>query len=640
MAKFDPKDQQQRDKLALEVVAYDLDPGLKAKGELPERWRRNQAIVRGEPGCSGQQDVVKGYRPFHVPLTKPRVDTLSNSLYQRFTSVDPMVQAVPIGSEVEDAEKAEMTMSTVLLRSDIDTALPLAVYTTAICGVAALRFKPDPDRGMVTETIHPESLVVHPSTCRSVKDCKTVGHKFFLTVDQVREAMERGKANDAAQRKAEANYETWDDTHEDYQPGDVYFDEPDITGKALTHKDIPGSPIIGKTTPQEDAATPGDQMVELWELLTRRDLGDGLKWYRLVIAKDAQKLLLCEEYPYSRPWYFECRLHVEWGEFWPQGSMANDLQGLQHLYTDLHNLLVVGSYASAFPRVILSGGSLQEKSLDLGIGEFYQVPTQITVQAIPTTFDPGEAPKMIQQVEALADGIARVTKTAQAEQLQGNATATETEKIYQAGEDAEAQYAAHFSRPIGEMAEFAQEVLSAHEEFALKFYADAFPLEEIPLPLGMTPMGHNETPKGGPDTSWLKMKFRWEVTGRTASNMPDTQIKKWQAAMALANMADPPNPQTGQGMIYDRVQMADAAIEQLDLPVSTEKLKKDGLGQPGMGPGLGLGPMGANVPPPGMAGGPPPPPGTGGPVPPGMPPGGPPQGAVPVGAGAGPGFGP
>ena len=113
-----------------DIVRMELEPGLEAQGELPERRKKNYSIYRNEKGCSGQQDIAPNYTPYHVPFVQPRVDIIAGALYQRFTSVDPMVQFVPLtGASLEQASGLERLVHTVFERADVDVQLPLGVQT-------------------------------------------------------------------------------------------------------------------------------------------------------------------------------------------------------------------------------------------------------------------------------------------------------------------------------------------------------------------------------------------------------------------------------------------------------------------------------------------------------------------------------
>lgn len=569
---MDLKDKGETDKFAHGLVTYEIDPTLESQGDLPERRKKNYAIYRNEPGCSGQQNIAPNYKPFHVPFTQPRIDIIAGDLYQRFTGVDPMVQFVPTGfSTVDDGNAMERLAQTVFERGYMDTQFPLGVQTAAVCGVTVFRFFPDKNKGMCLEALHPDDVVVYPSTVSCVRDAMTVGHKFYLSVDDIREKEESGE----------------------YLPGC----SEGLTGVTLTNEDIAGSPIIARSQPEASVVLSKDKPVECWELLTRRDIGEdddegaepGEALYRVVITRAVPRLLCIERLDYSRPWYFEGRLHVEWGGFYPESSIAQNLQGMQHLYTDLHNALVAGSFSAMSPRVILSGGVMGEKVFTLGFGDVYQSTGQIQVSVIPSSFNPGVLPQMIQEVDAKGDAIARVSRIAQNRQLKGRTTATEADMLQSQGDDAQMQYAAHFSRPVAEMAQFVQECARIHPAYMAEHYPEA----------PVTPEQANGT-------------YSVEVTGRVQGNLPQAQLEKLQTAFAAVSAVNAQRLQTGLPPVYDDVELTDQILETMQLPFSTEKLKlqqgqgqgqgQDGngtmgqqppgmgadMGEPGMGPGNAL----------------------------------------------------
>lgn len=533
-------DKSSRDAFASEIVTFQVLPSLEAQGELPDRRQKNYSIQRNEPGSSGQQKIAPNYKPWHVPFTQPRVDIIAGSLYQRFTAIDPMVQCVPIGlTGLSQASEMERLVQAALSNADLDTQLPLGAQTAAVCGVTLFRYYPDDEKGMCLDVIHPDDFMVYPSTVRSVKDCTTCGHGFWQTVEQIEEKEESGEYLEGCSEG--------------------------LTGRKVASEDLPGSPLIARAQPERGVVRPEDMGVRCWELVTRIDTGEkdedgsevGKAWYKVVVTESVPRLLEVKRLEYSRPWYFEGRLHVEWGGFWPEGSIAQNLQGMQHLYTDLHNALVAGSFSAMSPRVILSGGVLGEKMFTMGFGDVFQANGPINVSVIPSAFNPGVLPQMIQEVDAKGDAIARVSRISQNRQLKGRTTAHEAEMLYQQGEDSEVQYAAHFSRPIKEMAEFTQECARVHPDFFRHHYPQA----------PISPEALNGT-------------YRMEVAGRTQSNLPQTVIDKLQQALGTATQVNQLKMAMHMNPVYDEEKIGDMIMNALELSVNVDALKYPAQDEP------------------------------------------------------------
>lgn len=561
--KVDVNDKKSREAFALHYATHQIAPAVAAQGDLPARRKANYAIHRNESGSSGQQDIAPNYKPFHIPFTQPRVDIIAGSLYQRFTAVDPMVQCVPIGdTTLEMADEMERLVQVVFERSDIDIELPLGVQTAAICGVTVFRFYPDENKGMCLETVHPDDFMVYPPSVRSVKKAKTVGHRFYLRVSEIEARGESGE----------------------------FFKVEGLTGTARGSDDIAGSPLIAKAQPELGVNLAEDMEVECWELITKADLeGEGDGYYRIIVTTGTARLLKLEKLEYSRPWYFEGRLHTEWGGFWPEGSIAQNLQGMQHLTTDLHNALVAGSFAAMGGKAVISGGILGEKVVQLGFNDIYSVSGPVTVQQLPSHFNPGVLPAMIQEVNANGDAIARVSRISQNRQLKGRTTKAEAEMLQTQGDDAQVQYAAHFSRPIREMAEFVQECARIHPDFFKDAYPDA---------------------KLSPEA--VQGRYRFEVAGRVSGNLPAAQNEKVQMAMQVAMMVNEAQMALQSPPVYDMEAIGDLSLQTMQLPVNIAKLKHPkqpeqlgqagGMGQPppGMGADMGfpgMGPGGDFLPP-------------------------------------------
>lgn len=187
---------------------------------------------------------------------------------------------------------------------------------------------------------------------------------------------------------------------------------------------------------------------------------------------------------------------------------------------------------------------------------------------------------MIQEVDAKGDQIARVSRIAQNRQLKGRTTATEADMLNQQGDDAQMQYAAHFSRPIAEMAEFIQECARLHPELMAKHYPEAPVSPEA---------AHS--------------KYHVEVTGRVQGNLPQAQLEKLQTAFAACTAVNGVRMQSGLPPVYDDVALTDQMLETMQLPLSVEKLKLEQTGQDG---NMGQQPpeMGGDMGQPGMGNGP------------------------------------
>jgi len=556
---LDKKDE--RNALANFLVTNQIAPSMEAKGNLPMLWKVNEAIQRNEKGCSGQQDIAPNYKPFHVPFVQPRVDIISGALYQRFTSVTPIVQCVPIGDDtsLDQAEAMEGVLQTVLERADLDTQIPLGIQTTCTCGVVVFRVCPDEEiKELKLSTIHPNDFAIYPSTAKCVKDSAGCGHRFWLMADEI--------------------------------PDMADFEVEAMTGHFLEPGEQSGSPLIPRKDNESGVVLTGDMPVECWEWFVRMDIGQGRKLYKAWVTRDLPRLLKFEETDLPRPWYFEGRLHVEWGGFWPEGSIGQNLQGMQHLYTDLHNALVAGSYASMSPRCVIGGGAIADKVRKMGFGDIYEASGPVNVSVIPSSFNPGVLPQMIQEVDSKGDAIARVSRISQNRQLKGRTTATEAEMIQGQGDDAMVQYAAHFSRTLSDIASFVCDFLKKHPDYLAMVYPE-HAKDEVPVTAGT---------------------YRYEVTGRTQSNLPDTQVKKFGFALETAFRINEENQKFGAPPTYDTAAIADAMLTVSQLPIKLEKVKFNGklgqqpppmagaMGQPGMegGPETMGGEAGGMQPPP------------------------------------------
>lgn len=290
--------------------------------------------------------------------------------------------------------------------------------------------------------------------------------------------------------------------------------------------------------PDYDRTQSDADMVELFELLARLTVDGETKWHRCVVAPTANKVLLIEPYPYERPWYFDMRFHDEEGKWWPSGSVAQNIVGLCLLQNDMFNLLVAGSMATCANPVVISGGSLGKKLKSINLGQLYETQYDVKVQEIPIKFDPGAMPKVMEALDDQIDAQTGVSQLSIGQEFLQSQTATAANALITSTKENEGAYSAFAAEFVEGVWAFVQSLCRAHASLVKKAYG-----------------------LGVPDAV-----VRWRAAGRMPGAAPALLMQKLQALLKLAQ-----DENTG----YDYKKVEDALVDAMQLPVNTQRLKKD-----------------------------------------------------------------
>lgn len=536
---------QERKKIAEQLVR-EIDASINERSQLRDRWERNEAFYRDQDGI-GAISLADGIPARHIPLVYPKVNMIVGTVYQTLTGVSPMLQAIPANGDNDTADAIEQDVEFLLSKANFDNHLWSVLEMSAILGVAALRpriefiessFLPlmqDMDStvydteeggeicaGVVIDRIHAGDLINFPSWRSDLSQSKTVGHRMpYLRAEEVRELQRVGR----------------------------YLDETTIYGG-----DEPEEHQIGRDSDFDlyqagnGTGEPDDNAVELYELVSKMRLGDDKeeRYYRCVVAKTSQTLLDIEEWPYSRPPYFDFRFHDEYGKFWPSTSIAQHLQGLQLYLNDLMHLYIGGVSMAAFPPLLApTGCGLPESKTKYGPGEIIEVDSPADFQPLPIQFNPQGMMDIIQFVMQLADSSARISQVGTAQQFKSGTTATEASGILAAQQAAQNQYTARQGLSLEKMWPFIVELYRHDYDFLKEIYGDALKIQSA---------------------DQLKMPVRWEVNGKQSGNTPEALLQKLQLLLAMVQ-ADPNSP-------YDPIAIQKAIVQALTLPFKTEGLMK------------------------------------------------------------------
>lgn len=510
-----------RDEIARQICA-EIEASEGAKGTLPLRWERNEKIYNVDPDVSALH-VAEGMQPYNIPLYRQKADRVIGTVHGAITGLYPYVQALDDADDGTNEENVERALQAMADDGDFGPKLKQAMRLAVNTNLGILRVRPDFRRKATTiDWVHPGNMMCYPAEHGTFAEAKTVGHRFYKMKYRIAQAQKTGG----------------------YYPGEIFGG------------DDPNDHYQGRTNTRTETTQPvhdGEAQVEVWEVVHEADLaGNGdFRRYLCVVARAQQKLLRCEEYPYSTPWYFDFRLDDAGGQIWPNDSLAQILQGVQMAYSDIHTTLIHGSYMAAFPLVVVSGGTLPVKAKKYGPSTLIESPMDVKVQAIATNFNPGALPHEGEKLEEVADAISGISRMGVGSPLPGDTTATEANGLLQAQQEQKDQYTEAIAPTVGRIWEFLYELLQHHFEAVRRVLGTRFPQElTYPMVAGR--------------------QFRFEVTGKSGASSPQALLQKLQF---LASLTQNPNSSLDFEQIETRM------LQALDLPFSTQGLRKQGPGR-------------------------------------------------------------
>ena len=500
----------------------EVETAYDARLPLNDRWKLVKQVYDNDPAIAGTK-LFDNFEPRAVPTMSPRINRIVNVTMDALTSPNPIIQATPDDQNQVAADSLEKGVQVILDTADFERVLRRGLTTTALCGVSIIRCRMTED-GLKLDHIHPHDFIVAPTYGLELKDAHLVGHRFYRPRWWVKDRV-KSKVYDLINEDEADNLATTD---------------PDI--------DPAGRDPGYDRTSTENTSHSDNDSIELWELLCRLVIDGQRQWYRVVFERTNGRLLSYEAYPYSRPWYFDLRFHDEEGKFWPANSVAQNIVGLCLLQSNMFNLLVAGSMATAANPTVITGGSLSfgtQKIKTLSLGQVIESPYDLKVQEIPLNFS---AQYMPQAMEFIDDAIESQTgiynQRLNADRKSGDVTATQIAAEEQAANQNEGAYPTFSADFLEKIAEFVQELVQLHGSWFRKVYQGSLLPEFF---------------------ASIRAKVRWQVTGRKQGNSPHILTGKLQVALGVAA-----NPLSK----YSYQAVEEAFMKSLQLPMSVEGMEK------------------------------------------------------------------
>lgn len=520
MADLNLTEQEQTD-LAFRLCR-ELDYSEEAKGDLPIRWKKNEALYNGDPKATNLT-LVDGMQGYPIPLVGPKVDRICATSFKGSTSMDPYVQVKTADGQLQKADDLEDTLMVLAgkgRRSDVfDRCLKQCLPITANCGVSQMYVYTDPETwDVIHKAIHPTDFMIYPHEAGSISRAKSVGHRFQLMKSEITERFTAGE-----------------------------YITDDVNTTSVSDKEASKSKSFAKTE-ATNPVTPEDKLIELWQIVTTYKQGETSQRVVCVIAPNDKKLLMIASLPYLKGPYFDFRFEDTYGSYWPARSVVQNIQALQLAYTDCFNVMIQGSYAAAFPVIVVTGGTLTSKVLKYGPGTMLEAPQGFVAQTLGAQFNPGAIPQMIDRLEAVTDAVSGISQLGTTQNLPSGTTATAANGLLQAQDEAKDSYTDAIAPTIAEIWEFYSEMLALHyNQFKAK-YQDQIRCD--------------------PET--LAKPYLYEPTGKTATASPNALLNKLQTLYQMAM-----NPESG----LDLREVETQIIEVMNLPLDPQSLEKQDAAQ-------------------------------------------------------------
>jgi hypothetical protein len=477
-----------------------IDAGRQTKGHVEywwlncEQYHRNEFRESDSPGT--------GWVPVPIPYSQPRQDMLTAQVCGVIARQAPYMLAETANGDsvVEDAKQKvnqkfwKQSKFEIQIRkaSNICTDTNLVWYRLAWDKTSRKPFT-----GLLMDVFHPKHCVLFPATVRGIEGARLVAHTFPLRQREIEDLQKVGPAK-----------------------GGYFKDGPPVTGgDTASAQDTTGEIINSGAQPDVSGPDPKDARVDCWSgCLKYGEDGQPEKWYSVTIAYDNATLLQFEDYPYSRPWYFDARYVTETNDaYWPGVSVARHLSVLQDASNKLSSGLYNGAMASAFPNTY--GPDLPEKDSRQMWGDVVQSDMPQQIFTPNSRFNGAPFDGQLNRLDLIGDKAARVSANTMGAVQDRSTTATENSIIASGVATGIEEYIANFCEPLPAMAEFTEELLSLH----FKDWAqDAMAL--------------------GVQQAVLEAPCTWDVSGASPGNTPGAKLA---ATEKLGQFAKQFGPQSG-----------------------------------------------------------------------------------------------
>lgn len=419
------------------------------------RYARNRANLLGDPPPR-PNPPEEGAADCHYPIVQPVGDALSAWIVGTVTSIEPW--CVPsVDGDVKEGEDDPATVVQKAVWDELKKANPREAVKKAsqpACYANAGILWMSWSEGKIRlDIVTPKRFVVYPS-CRGISDCLLYGRSFDRTRGEIRALAKEGyyfaeEAKDGV---------------------DALVDglTPDSAG-GPSAKDTADHPGMTEVTAHQSAVYSEDDLIELHECVVRNP-EDG-KSYVCTVHKDSGTLLKQAEYTWAHQCAFVFRFKTEaTDEFWHEGSVAQDLQGIQRDVNEALNVFMdavgMSSYGAAFTTAANMG---QSKAVRYGRGTMTPVLDPTRMAFFSPSVQAAGCIEIVQFLESKSQAVARLSSMAQGGSLKntgGDTTKFEAEQAVAGQNTGIEDYVENFVSDLPCLFAHAQELVDAFAELA------------------------------------------------------------------------------------------------------------------------------------------------------------------------------
>lgn len=498
-------------------LARMVDAGLTQKGTLPLRWERAEQFYRNDPPKRAMEPFP-GASDEHDPLIQPKVDALTANVVGTITASEPYV-VIRLRGSLDRADAVERDLQFAFEDARLDEHLRVLGPIVGNCAKGILRayFEANEERvGLKFDVVHPQDFVAYPAAISELRNMRLVGHRLApMRVAEIRSRQRKG--------------EYIDDEH----PIAGGYDPELANDRSLTE----GASNIEQSD---------DQLVECFELIFRQADEKGVeKWLIATLDYTDNVLLRVRPYDLPRPWYFDFAYKREYGGFWFQHSVAQDLQGIQLLLNHVLNMHCDGVTMSSFGVTFEQDYAGTSKVEKYGPGQIIPVDDIEKIQNWAPPYSGAQVPFLLGYLRDRADEVARISAAGSGGEFKSGMTATEATQI-QAGQQVGVnEFIANFGLGLIELARFSLVLLKTNFNRWKAEHGDALAAQ---LP---------EDYSGS---------FRFDLNGKTPGNTPLVQFQT--AAQLLQMLGSMPAQETG----IDPYELVHALVLNSGLP-NAEKIQ-------------------------------------------------------------------
>jgi hypothetical protein len=539
-----PDQESYRDELAKRICRQ-IEEGLAAKGQLPDRWRANEATY----ACTAPPanlDIIEGFTGEQLPIWQSKCDRIAGSVYSSITSLYPMVQCIDKAAGATNIEDLELFMQN--LASDAGYTsrnLKPCIHDALNTNAGIMRVMPETDEdghvvGIKIDSFSPLDVVAYPSQCAESKNQVLIGHRLDRMVWEINEMIDSGEYLDP--------------------PKPVTGYDPRKRTDDIDDEEDEGDEEMGVDTEPVD---PEEANVELYEVIAKiRMEGDSKRrWYLLTIWYEGQVILRIQpygaEFPspsdgeepefkwYPEPWYVKHSVKYDRDAYWSPWSPANAMQTIQNRVCENIEIAQQGSIFGAFNTTFITEGGMKSKEMRPKPGYIYELPADAKVQSISNQFNPGLLMPVTEFLGETADASTGVSRLGTSQEIPASTSATAAQGFLQAQAKAENDYTDAISLAVEQTWNIMFWIIKIHASTIIAANKDSCP-ETL-------------------TAEKLKaLNLRMKVTGSDGSSTPQTIIQKLMFAKQI----------TMNNPAYDQSKIDEKILDALDLPFTVSSLLK------------------------------------------------------------------